>query len=474
VEIVVDTTGLFSATTEEVVSVIIPVYNAADYVGQTIDSVLRQTYTSVEIIVVDDGSTDGSRQILEGYGDKITYIYQENQGVSTARNTGLKHARGDYVLFLDADDVITPDKINAQGILMRADPELAIVHSGWWTTDEQGNVTDIQQPWYPAPVLDMKTWLFWKPVFPGAMLFRKSAVEEAEGFDPELAHAEDVDLVFRIMAKGYKARWLKIPTVFYRQHGRNAVNDTLNQAQGIRTVLDKFFSQQGLGREIRGLENRVRFYTYIWCCIRLFEAGLIDPLKEFFGYSAQYSRQESVFEQHIDVILQLLASFKRAGYSDESIKGLTQVIADLLKESGNEKVVAIADHLDAYTFSLAYHDMKQNDEHWLPEVSKTFSGRHIAKSLQVYVMNEGRRSSSREVAHFWNTIQNEHIIHPYDKSEVITVYMTMFAKNVFSLAPHRALTNVIYALRYTTSPRAFAPWLRFFRSAFEYYFSRHR
>ena len=79
-EIVVDTTVLFSATTEEVVSVIIPVYNAADYVGQTIDSVLRQTYTSVEIIVVDDGSTDGSRQILEGYGDKITYIYQENQG----------------------------------------------------------------------------------------------------------------------------------------------------------------------------------------------------------------------------------------------------------------------------------------------------------------------------------------------------------------------------------------------------------
>ncbi|MCZ0900726.1 glycosyltransferase family A protein, partial [Microcoleus sp. HI-ES] len=82
------------------VSVVIPAYNCADYVGQAVDSVLHQTYANWEIIVVDDGSKDDTRLVLEKYGDRIRYIYQKNQGVSIARNHGIELARGEFIAFL--------------------------------------------------------------------------------------------------------------------------------------------------------------------------------------------------------------------------------------------------------------------------------------------------------------------------------------------------------------------------------------
>ena len=96
------------------VSIIIPAYNARRLIGESIDSVLNQTYSNCEILVIDDGSTDGTRAFLQHrYGDQIRYIYQKNQGRGAARNYGLRLARGKYIQFLDADDLILPDKIRA-------------------------------------------------------------------------------------------------------------------------------------------------------------------------------------------------------------------------------------------------------------------------------------------------------------------------------------------------------------------------
>jgi glycosyltransferase involved in cell wall biosynthesis len=93
------------------VSVIIPVYNSPDYVGQAVESVLSQTYRDCEIIVVDDGSTDNTRTALEPYLDHIQYVYQDNQGSAAARNRGIRQAKGELIAFLDADDFfILPEK----------------------------------------------------------------------------------------------------------------------------------------------------------------------------------------------------------------------------------------------------------------------------------------------------------------------------------------------------------------------------
>lgn len=96
------------------VSVIIPTYNCAKYICETIDSVLSQTYKDFEIIVVDDGSTDNTKEVLKPYMEKIRYIYQKNGGRSSARNTGIKTARGRYVAFLDSDDLWIPGKLAKQ------------------------------------------------------------------------------------------------------------------------------------------------------------------------------------------------------------------------------------------------------------------------------------------------------------------------------------------------------------------------
>ncbi|HEY0656892.1 MAG TPA: glycosyltransferase family A protein, partial [Pyrinomonadaceae bacterium] len=96
------------------VSVIIPNYNYAKYIAETIDSVLAQTYPNLEVIVVDDGSKDDSLKILRSYGDKITVIEQKNQGVARARNIGTAYSNGEYIAFLDADDVWLPEKLARQ------------------------------------------------------------------------------------------------------------------------------------------------------------------------------------------------------------------------------------------------------------------------------------------------------------------------------------------------------------------------
>ena len=96
------------------VSVIIPVYNGERYLADAIDSVLDQTYSALEIIVVDDGSTDNSRRVLEGYGDDIRYFRQDNKGTASARNFGVRNSQGSLLAFLDQDDLWVPDKLQNQ------------------------------------------------------------------------------------------------------------------------------------------------------------------------------------------------------------------------------------------------------------------------------------------------------------------------------------------------------------------------
>ena len=101
------------------VSVIIPVYNRAQYIKDCLDSVINQTYKAYEIIVVDDGSTDNLREILVPYMDKIQYIYKQNGGPSSARNAGTKVSNGEYIAFLDADDMWLPEKLELQIELLK-------------------------------------------------------------------------------------------------------------------------------------------------------------------------------------------------------------------------------------------------------------------------------------------------------------------------------------------------------------------
>ena len=111
------------------VSVIIPTYNSARFVVQAVESVLAQTYSDFEVIVVDDGSTDNTPVALAGYRQKIRYLHQENRGPSAARNAGYRASQGDYVLFLDSDDLIPPDTLERQVSFLNDHPEFGLVYS---------------------------------------------------------------------------------------------------------------------------------------------------------------------------------------------------------------------------------------------------------------------------------------------------------------------------------------------------------
>jgi len=127
-------------TMNPLVSVIIPTFNSAKYVGQAVESALGQTYGNLEIIVVDDGSSDDTRESLEPSLKHIRYLYQENKGVYAARNKGITSANGKYVAFLDSDDIWYPDKLSAQVDVLEAHPDFPIVHTDTSTIDAEGHL----------------------------------------------------------------------------------------------------------------------------------------------------------------------------------------------------------------------------------------------------------------------------------------------------------------------------------------------
>ena len=275
------------------VSVIIPTYNSDRYIAAAIRSVLAQTYPHWEILVIDDGSQDETQQILqpmvEQYGDRLHYIYQANQGVSAARNRGIEAATGEFVAFLDADDIFLADKLAAQIAVFAAQPHLGMVHSGWRRVDAAGNPLLDVEPWQEIPTLDLESWLRWKPVLPSAMMFRRQWLVEAGGFDSRFPPAEDTELVLRLALRGCEAAWLRQITVLYRQHADSAMYKGLPQARSLATVLDHFFAQPDVPPHIRLLEPDIRYSTWVWIGWYLYDTGHLLEMGQALQQAWQYS-----------------------------------------------------------------------------------------------------------------------------------------------------------------------------------------
>ncbi|HEY9623084.1 MAG TPA: glycosyltransferase family A protein [Crinalium sp.] len=271
------------------VSVIIPAYNGDRYIAETIESVLHQTYSDYKIIVIDDGSKDNTRQAVEPYLQRLRYIYQENQGVAAARNHGLRLAQGEFIAFLDQDDVLRPDKLAAQVAYLDANPQIGMVHSGWQRIDHRGEPLGVVEPWHQAPQLDLEAWVWWKPVLLSAMMFRRSWVEKANGLDTAFKQACDVDLALRLTLMGCETGWLRQITVGYREHDRNDSRNTPLQAQENEKALDKFFSLPHIPDSIRQLEQKCRYYTLVWSAWRLYLTGHTAEMQTYLEKSLHYT-----------------------------------------------------------------------------------------------------------------------------------------------------------------------------------------
>jgi len=200
------------------VSVIIPAYNHGRFIAEAIDSVLVQTVAPLEIIVVDDGSTDDTQAIVARYGDHVRCIHQPNAGVSAARNAGIAAARGEYLAFLDSDDLWLPEKLALEVARFDADPELGLVHCGAERFDETGttsvSVTGMEG-WIAPRLLRLDREII-AATGSGPMVPKRIA-EEIGGFDAALKVSEDWDFCYRVACR-HRVGFVPEVLVRYRQH----------------------------------------------------------------------------------------------------------------------------------------------------------------------------------------------------------------------------------------------------------------
>ena len=207
------------------VSVIIPCYNAERWIDEAIQSALNQTYSPVEVIVVDDGSSDGSWKKIQEFGSRVIAETGPNRGGSAARNRGFVLSRGDYIQFLDADDYLLPKKIPRQVAFLEASGA-DVVYGDWrhehFLPDGSSQLEEIAVSGAQADVLSALLSGWW--VAPAALLFRRHVLEKTGGWDESLAAAQDRDLFISIAMTDAKIAYQPGCYSIYRRYGHDTVS----------------------------------------------------------------------------------------------------------------------------------------------------------------------------------------------------------------------------------------------------------
>lgn len=203
------------------VSVVIPTYNHARYLRYALDSVINQSYANLEVFVIDDGSNDGTAEIVKPYRSKINYIYKENGGTPSALNLGLSLATGKYICWLSADDVFIEDKVSKQVGLMESDPSLGFSYTSFVVIDANGNKQYTVNSANFSDKQEMVTKLMEGCFINGSsVMMRSSALQKIGNFDESLPQAHDYDLWFRFL-RHYSCGFLAERLLAYRWHGEN-------------------------------------------------------------------------------------------------------------------------------------------------------------------------------------------------------------------------------------------------------------
>lgn len=255
------------------VSVVIPAYNAARTVRAAIDSALDQTVSDLEVIVVDDGSSDDTAEIVEGICDPRVYlVHQSNCGAAAARNTGIRHATGTWVALLDSDDLWLSHKLERQLAVLDANPSVLAVESGAYFVNDALNVLHVRRCVQPEnPLL---TFLRFQnlPNAASTWVFARCMVEKMGMFDPSLEILEDWDISIKI-ARYCNPICIPEPLSLYRVHAGNRSRDLdIHIASGFQ-VLRRLFADPTLPQCIRNHEREIYAYFYMMLSGGAFKIG---------------------------------------------------------------------------------------------------------------------------------------------------------------------------------------------------------
>jgi glycosyltransferase involved in cell wall biosynthesis len=242
------------------VTVVIPAYNAEDTLGAALDSALAQTYADFSVVVIDDGSKDGTSAVADRYGSRARCIRTENRGVSAARNRGLEEAPGELVAFLDADDLWKEEKLERQVRLFDERPGVGVVTCSSLRVDEQLQAREVRPARrYPdaCEALLLRSQVLGNCSSP--LVSRELAVR-AGGFDPSFSQCADWDFFLRL-SRETEFGIIEDPLVLYRASEGNMSGDIGLLERDTFAVLDKFFSGEVPARYI---DIRRRAYSNHW------------------------------------------------------------------------------------------------------------------------------------------------------------------------------------------------------------------
>lgn len=264
------------------VTVVITTYNRSNYLKFAIDSVLNQTYDNFELIIVDDGSTDDTKQVVESYKDeRIIYHYQKNAGQNLARNKGMELAKGKYIAHLDSDDIWMPDKLEKQVKILERYPDIGLVYCGTVLIDENNNITG-KQPLITYSGNVIKQLIMTNFLYNGSCpLFRKNCLEKAGYFDKTFKRMTDWDFYLQ-MAIHYKFHGINEYLLKYRIHNETMSKDFKSyETYGIQ-ILEKFFNSHHLDDEYLKYKNRAIALRYRYLGRRFLDNNQLSQAREYF------------------------------------------------------------------------------------------------------------------------------------------------------------------------------------------------
>lgn len=220
---------MLTHTARPLISIIIPVYNGVNYLKEAIESALAQTYPNIEIIVINDGSTDGTEQIALSFGESIQYVKKTNGGVASALNIGILKMRGEHFSWLSHDDLYMPNKIEKQLEILRKQPKKSIVFSGFNIIDKNSDFmsSHLIKNWQQYTKFEM---ILYTMIHGCSLLIPKAAFNTVGYFDETLRTVQDNHQWLRIAKADYQFIYIDEPLILSRQHSEQG-SVTLKEIQ---------------------------------------------------------------------------------------------------------------------------------------------------------------------------------------------------------------------------------------------------
>ena len=266
------------------VSIIIPTFNSEQYIADALESVFVQTYRPIEVIVVDDGSTDKTQLVLKTFKNSIDYYYQGNKGPSASRNTGIKVAKGKYIAFLDSDDLWIKSKLEQQIEMMEGYPDVGLLSGDMQRfSGKQVNVSSMfnkygfdrkffEDEFYVKDAY-RKIYTQGNYIPTGTVMLRKNCLEKVGYFDENFRHSEDLDLWLRVSLH-FRLAYSKEIWLQRRDHEINLTGDTESMNLSLIKVLEKheeqyasYITQNGIdSNKVISDKYRNTGYLFLFSC----------------------------------------------------------------------------------------------------------------------------------------------------------------------------------------------------------------